>query len=192
MQAGRVRQHWPGGFAGGTITGMQTPQIFRSKVLPGVRAATVLAACATLALCVHAQEKRGRKYKAPPPVAKVTVTVTRASNGKPVENAAVIFHTVHDGKDQGNMELKTNEDGKASLEVIPVGDQVQLQVFKAGFQTYGEDFQLDTASRDFDIKLKNPSGQYSTYQKTPVDQNGKQSVTPQPSEGAAKPAPKPY
>ena len=88
----------------------------------------------------HAQEGRGRKYKAPPPVSHLSITVTRASNGKPVENAAVIFHTFHDGKDQGNMELKTNEDGKATLDLIPMGDEVRLQVFKSGFQTYGENF----------------------------------------------------
>ncbi len=148
------------------------------------------------ALCLlpaHAQDvKRGRKYKEPPPVAHIAVTVTRASNGKPVENAAVIFHTFHEGKDQGNMELKTNEDGKAVLDVIPIGDEVQLQVFKSGFQTYGETFTNDTPTRDLAIKVKPPNGQYSIYQSRPVDANSQQSVTPQPNQGTAKPAPAPH
>ena len=144
----------------------------------------------TLALAApgHAQDNgRGRKYKAPPPVAKISVKVVRASNGQPVENAAVIFHTFHHGKDQGNMELKTDEEGKTMIDVIPIGDVVQLQVFKTGFQTYGKDFTNDTAERAFVIKIKPPNGQYSIYQSTPVDSESKQSVTPQPTESAAKP-----
>ena len=143
---------------------------------------------------MHAQDDghdtgRGRKYKAPPPVSHIAVTVTRASNGKPVENAAVVFHTVHEGKDQGNMELKTNEDGKAILDLIPIGDEVRIQVFKSGFQTYGETFTNDQAARVFDIKVKPPTGQYSTYRNGPLESNGGQSVTPQPSQGSAKPNP---
>ena len=139
-----------------------------------------------LSLAAQAQDaKRGRKYKDPPPVAHIAVSVTRASNGKPVENAAVIFHTFHEGKDQGNMEIKTDEDGKASLDVIPIGDQVQVQVFKSGFQTYGETFTNDSATRELAIKVKPPSGQYSIYQSAPVDTHKDQSVTPQPTEGSS-------
>ncbi len=135
----------------------------------------------------HAQEeKRGRKYKEPPPISHIAVMVTRASNGKPVENAAVIFHTFHNGHDEGNMEVKTNEDGKATLDVIPIGDEVRLQVFKVGFQTYGDSFTNDLASRDLTIKVKPPSGQYSMYQSRPLDSTTQQSVTPQPTEGTAK------
>ncbi len=139
----------------------------------------------------HAQDDtRGRKYKDPPPVSHIAVSVRRASNGKPVENAAVIFHTLHDGKDQGNMEIKTDEEGKAVLDVIPIGDQVQVQVFKSGFQTYGDTFTNDLASRDLNIKIKPPTGQYSAYQSRPLDSDSGQSVTPQPTEGTAK-APRP-
>ncbi len=129
---------------------------------------------------------RGRKYKAPPPVSHIAVTVLRASNGKPVENAAVIFHSVHDGKDQGNMELKTNEDGKAVLDLIPLGDEVRVQVFKGGFQTWGETFTNDQPTRDLEVKVKPPSGQYSTYKNGPLENNAQQSVTPQPNQGSAK------
>ncbi len=156
----------------------------------------LLAALLLAGLCftpAHAQDQqRGRKYKEPPPVAHISVTVTRASNGKPVENAAVIFHTFHQGKDQGNMEVKTNEDGKAVLDIIPIGDEVQMQVFKSGFKTFGEDFTNDTPSRELAVQVKPPTGQYSTYQKAPVDENGAQSVTPQPTESSAKPPGKPH
>ena len=151
-------------------------------------AALLLAGLAGTA-SLHAQDgKRGRKYKDPPPVAHIAISVTRLSNGKPVENAAVIFHTFHDGKDQGNMEIKTDEQGKAVLDVIPIGDQVQVQIVKNGFQTYGETFVNDSPTRELAIKVKPPAGQYSTYQSGPVETQKNQSVTPQPTEGtAAKP-----
>lgn len=147
---------------------------------------TLLAGLVCVSLAAHGQDgKRGRKYKDPPPVAHIAVSVTRASNGKPVENAAVIFHTFHDGRDQGNMEIKTDEDGKASLDVIPIGDEVQVQVFKSGFQTWGETFTNDSPTRELAIKVKPPTGQYSIYQSAPVDTHKNQSVTPQPTEGSS-------
>lgn len=139
------------------------------------------------AACGYAQdEARGRKYKEPPPVAHISIVVSRASNGKPVENAAVIFHTFHEGKDQGNMEVKTNEEGKAVIDVIPIGDEVQVQVFKTGFQTYGQTFTNDLATRDLFIKVKPPAGQYSTYQKEPLSPGNSDSATPQPTQSTAK------
>lgn len=133
-----------------------------------------LAAALLVIPAMHAQEKgRGRKYTPPPPTCRITVTVVRSYNGKPVENAAVVFHPVKDGKDQGNMELKTNEDGKATLDVIPVGDTVRLQVIADGFQTFGEEYSLPGDSKDISIKLHRPTRQYSIYQNHP-DQNGSQ------------------
>ena len=115
---------------------------------------------------LHAQEDhRGRKYVPPPPTAKITVTVTKATNGKPVENAAVIFHPMKDGKGEGNMELKTNEDGKVTIDVVPVGDSLRLQVVANGYQTFGDDFDIPEATKSIDIKLKRPTRQYSIYEK---------------------------
>ena len=76
---------------------------------------------------------------------------------EPVESAAVIFHTVHNGKDQGNLEVKTNEEGQAVIDVIPIGDLVRLQVIKSGFQTYGEDYSIEGASKEIAVKLKPPT-----------------------------------
>ncbi len=143
-----------------------------------------------VALSAHAQDDdtsgRGRKYKEPPPVSHIVVTVVRGHNNKPVDNAAVIFHTIHDGKDQGNMEIKTNEDGVAKLDVIPIGDQVQLQVFKMGFQTYGQNFVNVEATHNLTVRLQAPTGQFSTYQSAPVGDPGSQSTTPQATQGASK------
>jgi hypothetical protein len=117
---------------------------------------------------LYAQDTpRGRKYNPPPPVAHIVVTVTKGANNKPVESAAVIFHAVHNGKDQGNLEVKTNEEGRAVIDVIPIGDAVRLQVIKSGYQTFGEDYTIDGASKEIAVNLKPPTRQYSIYEKHP-------------------------
>jgi hypothetical protein len=121
-----------------------------------------------------AQEKRGRKYKAPPPTAKIEVTVLKDANGKPIENAAVIFHTL---KDPGNMELKSNEDGKAVIDVLPIGDTMRLQIIAKGYQTYGADYALDNKDMAIEVRMKRPGEQYSIYKPhAPQDQKDQQST----------------
>jgi hypothetical protein len=107
--------------------------------------------------------KRGRKYKAPLPTARIEVTILKDVNGKPIENAAVIFHPMVGEKDEGNMELKTNEDGKTIIDVLPIGDTVRLQVIAKGFQTFGEDYKVDKAEMAVEIRMKRPGEQYSIY-----------------------------
>jgi hypothetical protein len=93
--------------------------------------------------------------------------VLRDTTGKPVMNAAVIVHPIEGDKDKGNMELKSNEDGIAILDqVIPIGSTVRLQVIAPGFQTYGEDFKIETAEKQIVVRLKRPAQQYSIYGKT--------------------------
>ncbi|HVJ09726.1 MAG TPA: carboxypeptidase-like regulatory domain-containing protein [Acidisarcina sp.] len=113
------------------------------------------------------QVKRGRKYVPPPPTAKIEVTVLRASSGKPIPNAAVIFHAMEGEKDKGNMELKTNEEGKAIIDVMPIGDVVRLQVIANGFQTFGDDYKIETAEKQIVVKMKRPGEQYSIYKPHP-------------------------
>lgn len=114
---------------------------------------------------LSAQEThRGRKYKAPPPTSRFEVTILRNDDGKPIENAAVVFHLVGD---KGNMELKTNEDGKTIIDVLPTGSKVLVQVIARGYQTYGGDYNLDKAEKAIEIKLKRPGQQYSIYEQHP-------------------------
>jgi hypothetical protein len=128
------------------------------------RIAVIMAAIA-LAIgltSVSAQEnnKRGRKYKAPPATAKIEVTVVKDFNGKPIENAAVIFHTLHD---PGNMELKSNEDGKAMIDVLPIGETIRLQIIARGYQTYGGDYKIEKDQMAIAVRMKRPGEQYSIY-----------------------------
>ena len=117
-------------------------------------------------------DRRGRKYKMPPPTSTIAVTVLRNVDGKPIENAAVIFHPVEGERDKGGMELKTNEDGKTLIDVIPIGDTVVLQVLAKGFQTYGRECKVDKPNMAFQVKLKRPGEQYSLYQKHPEKTEG--------------------
>ena len=132
-----------------------------------VRIAAYLAAIwlFTTGLVAAAQStnSRGRKYKAPPPTAKFEVTVVRDADAKPIENAAVIFHPIVHGKDEGNMEMKSNEDGKALIDVLPIGDTVRLQIIAKGFQTYGGDYKIDRDQMALEIRMKRPGEQYSVY-----------------------------
>ena len=141
-------------------TSSRTPNQTRSWQL-----ALGLALVFAVSLSALAQDSlhRGRKYKAPPPVSHVEVTVVRASNGKPVTDASVIFHPIIRGKDRGNMELKTDSDGKALIDVIETGSTIRLQVIAPDFQTFGQDYKIDKASMSFMIKLKRPGEQYSIY-----------------------------
>jgi hypothetical protein len=129
---------------------------------------SVLVAGLALALsCLHAgaqdTQRRGRKYKVPPAAARIEVTVVRDGSGKPIENAAVIFHPIEGDNDKGVMELKTNFDGKTMIDVIPIGDTVRLQIIAKGFQTYGQDYKIDKDSMAFEIRMKRPGEQYSIY-----------------------------
>jgi hypothetical protein len=65
--------------------------------------------------------------------------------------------------DKGNMELKTNEDGKSVIDVLPIGSTVRLQIIAKGYKTYGQDYKIDKSDLAFGIRLKRPGEQYSVY-----------------------------
>src|ERR1035438_3688274 len=130
--------------------------------------------------------KRGRKYKSPPPTARIEVTVLRDVNGKPIENAAVIFHLVGE---KGNMELKTNEDGKAVIDVLPVNSSVRLQVIAKGFQTYGQDFTIEKPAMEIEAKMRRPGEQYSIYKNHPEGGGSGKDAAPETNPDAKKDKP---
>jgi Carboxypeptidase regulatory-like domain len=124
---------------------------------------TVLGAGLALAGRVAAQDEEG-------PVASLRFVVVRDYNGKPVKNAAVVLHPVtNKGKQaRGGMELKTDTDGKTGFDGIPYGP-LRIQVLAQGFQTFGEDYDINKPEMEITVKLKRPQGQYSIYEKHPED-----------------------
>jgi hypothetical protein len=90
--------------------------------------------------------------------------VLKDYNGKPVRNAAVVLHPVgKTGKQsRGGLELKTDNEGRTNIDGIPYGP-LRVQVLAPGFQTFGEDYQIDKPELQITVKLKRPAGQYSSY-----------------------------
>ena len=94
--------------------------------------------------------------------------VLRDYNGKPVKNASVIMHPVNKkGKQQRTgFQLKTNTEGRTSFDGVPYGP-LRVQVLAQGFQTFGEDYDINKPEMEITIKLKRPQGQYSVYDDHP-------------------------
>jgi hypothetical protein len=101
--------------------------------------------------------------------------IVKEDNGKPVRNAAVIMHPVnpHGKQGRGGLELKTDGDGKTSFDGIPYG-KLRVQVLASGFQTFGEDYDVNQAKMEFTVRLKRPQGQYSIYETHPDDKKDEQ------------------
>jgi hypothetical protein len=145
----------------------------RTKVA-GMAVATVaegpgkwLLACALLfvfGLCGLSAAQRSDEG----PTATLNFLVLKDDNGKPIRNAAVIMHEVNSrGKqERGDLELKTDPDGKASFSEVPYGT-LRVQVLASGFQTFGEDYEINKEKLDLTIKLKRPQSQYSIYDTPP-------------------------
>jgi Carboxypeptidase regulatory-like domain len=98
------------------------------------------------------------------PMSSVRFVVVRDTDGKPVRNAEVVLHPVkRKGKQaNGEMELKTDAEGKASIDGIPYGP-LRVQVLAPHFQTFGEDYEINKPEIELTVKLKHPGDQYSIY-----------------------------
>lgn len=124
-----------------------------------------------------------QKDKDNEPTSWLYFTVIKDDNGKPVRNAAVVLHPVNaKGKqERGGMELKTSPEGKCDFDGIPYG-ALRVQVLAHGFQTYGEDFDIEKPKTEITIKLKRPQGQFSIYDDNPNGANAAPKQDAAPSE----------
>jgi hypothetical protein len=97
-------------------------------------------------------------------LAHLKFVVVREYNGKPIRNASVVLHPVaKNGKqERGGIELKCDANGKASYDGVPYG-KLRVQVLMPGFQTFGDDYDVDQPEMAIVIKLKRPVRQYSIY-----------------------------
>ncbi|HZE28114.1 MAG TPA: carboxypeptidase-like regulatory domain-containing protein [Terriglobales bacterium] len=127
------------------------------------------------------------------PSAALNFVVVRDYSGKPVRNASVVLHPVNArGRQQrGGYELKTDSDGKTSFDGVPYG-KLRVQVLAPGFQTFGEDYDIEGPTMDITVKLKRPQKQYSIYDEHPNDGKkdaapGKNAEKKDPGEGDGKP-----
>jgi hypothetical protein len=97
--------------------------------------------------------------------ANLKFLVVRETNGKPIAYASVILHSLNDeGKQERNtgMQLKTDSDGRAEFRGAPYG-KLRIQVIARGFQTFGEDYDIDEPTEEIQIEMKRPQKQFSIY-----------------------------
>jgi len=156
---------------------------FQRVATYGLLAALAIAVPTASSAGQDPKSHRGRKYKAPPETSHIEVIVTRGDNHKPILNAAVVFHPTKDGKDEGNLEVKTNEQGRAVIDVIPVGSLVGVQVIADGFATFAGDFKVAEMTREIPVAMIKPRAQISTY----VETHGQASQRPAGVQEAIRP-----
>lgn len=95
--------------------------------------------------------------------AELHFLVLKQETGKPIRNASVVLHRLDkEGRQKDTLELKTDNEGRASLDGIGYG-RVRVQVIVHGLQTFGEDYDVVQPRMDFKIELKPPKQQFSIY-----------------------------
>ena len=116
-----------------------------------------------LMLCAFAS------FAAEPEMTKITISV-KTDTGRPVERASVIVRFIqgHNYLKLGRAirttyELRTNEEGEARIPEIPQG-KIRIQINAKGYQTFGQDFDINEEQRTVEIKLNPPQPQYSSHQ----------------------------
>ena len=103
------------------------------------------------------------------PTTEIRVEV-KDPRGKPVERAAVILDFLTNrrqvfklGKrEPKHWEVRTNLEGVAHFPPIPQGT-IRIQVIAKGFQTFGDDVDIDEEQKTIPVTLQVPQKQYSVY-----------------------------
>ena len=102
------------------------------------------------------------------PMTKLHIQV-KTQSGRPVDRASVVVRFVEGhsiiklGKAiRTTFELRTNQEGEANIPSIPQG-KIRIQVIAKGYQTFGQDFDVDEAEKTIPITLNPPQEQYSAH-----------------------------
>ena len=80
--------------------------------------------------------------------------MVRDTTGLPVRDARVVMHVMKRGADQGDMEVRTDQDGKVEQDIIPIGNTVHLEIMAPGYQAYRTDYQVNALVKNLVIRLK--------------------------------------
>jgi hypothetical protein len=99
-----------------------------------------------------------------------TLTISvKTPGGNPVEGASVIVKfvkgrskTKFGKKIRTEWELRSNQEGLAKIPPIPQGT-ILIQIIAKGYQTFGQNFDVDEEEKTLDIKLNPPQPQYSAH-----------------------------
>jgi uncharacterized GH25 family protein len=94
----------------------------------------------------------------------------KSPSGKPVDRASVLVKFVEGRsivklgkKIRTSWELKTNQDGVASIPPIPQGT-ILVQVIAKNYQTFGQRYDINEEEKTVEIKLNPPQDQFSAHQ----------------------------
>ena len=100
---------------------------------------------------------------------KLRIEVKNLSDN-PVDRASVLVRFVEGRsvvklgkKIRTSWELKTNQEGVATIPPIPQG-QILVQVIAKNYQTYAQKFEINEEEKTIEVKLKPPQSQYSAHQ----------------------------
>ena len=97
---------------------------------------------------------------------RLTVEVLDDSTKKPIYNAHVVVRFEVDRKlrrdRRVSWESKANQRGEVVLNAIPRGT-VKIQVIARGYQTYGDQHELNQSEQKLTVAMKTPSEQKSAY-----------------------------
>ena len=101
-------------------------------------------------------------------MATLTISV-KSPTGKPVESASVIVKFLK-GRSAAKLgkkirkewELRTNQEGMVKIPPIPQGT-ILVQIIAKGYQTFGQNFDVDEEQKTLGIKLNPPQPQYSVH-----------------------------
>jgi Carboxypeptidase regulatory-like domain len=106
----------------------------------------------------------------PPPMTKISVVV-KTQGGHAIIGAGVKVHwsankkhpAVRFGKAiNTTFELRTNQEGTASIPAIPQGN-ILIQVMAKGYQTFGQTFDIDEDEKTVAVTLNPPQQQYTAH-----------------------------
>ena len=97
---------------------------------------------------------------------RLTLRVLSESNKQPVADAHVIVRFTEERmlrRDKRvSWEAKTNRKGVVVLSDVPTGN-IKVQIIAKGYQTYGDQHELEKPQEEVTILLQPPKGQVSAY-----------------------------
>ena len=105
------------------------------------------------------------------PMTRMKVEVLSLDD-KPIDRAAVVVRCV-EGRSLAKLgrrmitkwELRTNQDGIAKIPQLPQG-KIRVQVIAKGYQTFGQDIDVNEEEKTVVVKLNPPQPQYSAHEDT--------------------------
>ena len=132
------------------------------------RAVIIVAALLLVATQLAGQKTPGQEAEAPKDDSnsRLTLQVLNESSKQPVADAHVVVRFVEERilrRDKRvSWEAKTNRKGVVVLSDLPKG-KLKVQIIAKGFQTYGNEHDLQKQHEEMTILLQPPKGQVSAY-----------------------------